>query len=392
MTEVFLGREALGAGMSRHELRRWYHPIFRGVYVPNGSTPTLADRTLGAWLTSDRTGVIAGAAASAVHGAKWVDHTEPIEILLGERRRQSGLIVRTDRISVDEVEDLDGLTVTTPARTAFDLGRYQKRYTAIGRLDALLRAAPYSADEVMVLMQRYGPVRGIRQLRELLPLVDPGAESPMESRWRLIFIDNGFPIPETQVPVLDDAGEPFAYLDMGWRDIQMAVEYDGEQHRTDSSVSQRPAAAAGGRAARLERHPYLRGGHHARRPWPYLRDVVAPRWRRDRPNGVGFSHFRTRTYVWAGSGGGLTLQAQSGCGALRYRLAHPIAVGHGPFRLQDRHAAVVLDLEHLLGDRLADAVAGALAEVDFYPHDVSDRHLGYWIRAGTRLTPWTKVL
>ena len=177
--------------------------------------------------------MIAGAAASAVHGAKWVDQTEPIEILLGERRRQSGLIVRTDRISVGEVEDLDGLTVTTPARTAYDLGRYQKRYTAIGRLDALLRAAPYSADEVMVLMQRYGPVRGIRQLRELLPLVDPGAESPMESRWRLIFIDNGFPIPETQVPVLDDAGEPFAYLDMGWRHIQLAVEYDGEQHRTD---------------------------------------------------------------------------------------------------------------------------------------------------------------
>ena len=39
MTEVFLGREALGAGMSRHELRRWYHPIFRGVYVPNGRHP-----------------------------------------------------------------------------------------------------------------------------------------------------------------------------------------------------------------------------------------------------------------------------------------------------------------------------------------------------------------
>lgn len=233
MTEVFLGREALGAGMSRHELRRWYHPMFRGVYVPNGSTPTLADRTLGAWLTSDRTGVIAGAAASAMHGAKWVGDTEPIEILLRERRRQSGLIVRTDRISVDEVADLDGLTVTNTARTAYDLGRYQKRYTAIGRLDALLRAAPYSADEVMVVMQTYGPVRGIRQLRELLPLVDPGAESPMESRWRLILIDNGFPIPETQVPVLDDTGEPFAYLDMGWRDIQLAVEYDGEQHRTD---------------------------------------------------------------------------------------------------------------------------------------------------------------
>jgi len=40
-----------------------------------------------------------------------------------------------------------------------------------------MRAAPFSADEVTMLMQRYGPVRGVRQLRELLPLMDPGAAS-----------------------------------------------------------------------------------------------------------------------------------------------------------------------------------------------------------------------
>ena len=97
-----------------------------------------------------------------------------------------------------------------------------------------MRAAPYSADEVSILMQRYGPVRGVRQLRELLPLVDPGAASPKESWLRLLLIDNGFPIPETQIPV-PDADVPFAFLDMGWRHVQLAVEYDGDQHRTDRS-------------------------------------------------------------------------------------------------------------------------------------------------------------
>jgi hypothetical protein len=63
-------------------------------------------------------------------------------------------------------------------------------------------------------------------------LVDPGAASPRESWVRLLLIDNGFPIPETQIPVLD-GGVPFAYLDRGWRHIQLAVEYDGDQHRTD---------------------------------------------------------------------------------------------------------------------------------------------------------------
>ena len=42
MGEVFLGREALGDGLSRHELRRWYRPLFRGVYIPKRATPSLA--------------------------------------------------------------------------------------------------------------------------------------------------------------------------------------------------------------------------------------------------------------------------------------------------------------------------------------------------------------
>ncbi len=231
MVEVFLGREALGDGLPRHELRRWYRPMFRGVYIPKASTPSLYDRTTGAWLASNRAGVIAGVAASALHGAEWVDDKHPIEILVDERRRQPGLVIRMDRIGDDEIEVVDGLPATTPARTAFDLGRYQKRSLAIGRLDALMRAAPFRDHDVATLMRRYGPVRGVRQLRSLLPLVDAGAESLKESWLRLLLIDNGFPIPETQIPVFD-AGEPFAFLDMGWRDIQLSVEYDGEQHRT----------------------------------------------------------------------------------------------------------------------------------------------------------------
>ncbi|HWT49249.1 MAG TPA: DUF559 domain-containing protein, partial [Mycobacterium sp.] len=37
----------------------------------------------------------------------------------------------------------------------------------------------------------------------------------------------------TQIPVYDDFGEVIAYLDMGWEDVKVAVEYDGEQHRSD---------------------------------------------------------------------------------------------------------------------------------------------------------------
>ena len=43
----------------------------------------------------------------------------------------------------------------------------------------------------------------------------------------------GLPRPQTQIPVFDEFGNAVAYLDMGWEDVKVAVEYDGDQHRTD---------------------------------------------------------------------------------------------------------------------------------------------------------------
>jgi hypothetical protein len=37
----------------------------------------------------------------------------------------------------------------------------------------------------------------------------------------------------------------------------------------------------------------------------------------------------------------------------------------------DQHDAVVLHLEHIIGDRFADAVSCALIEIDFNPNDAS---------------------
>lgn len=104
-----LGREALADGITRHELRRWYRTIFRGVYIPKSTTPTLYDRAVGAWLASNRRGVLSGVVASALHGAKFVDADHPIDIIDHERRRQRGLVIHMDRIADDEVTSVSGL-------------------------------------------------------------------------------------------------------------------------------------------------------------------------------------------------------------------------------------------------------------------------------------------
>ncbi|TDZ42713.1 hypothetical protein CCUG63695_02689 [Mycobacteroides franklinii] len=233
MAEVFIGSEAVSTGrFSRHELRRFYRPIFRGVYVPKSAEVTLRDRTVAAWLATGRKGAIAGLAASALHGAGWVDHDVPIELVGVTSRPQDGLITRNERIDADEITRISGLPVTNRVRTAFDLGRYQPRARALGCLDALMRNQVFACDAVNVLADRYPKVRGVRQLRELLPLIDAGAQSPRESLIRLQLHDAGLPRAQTQVPVLDGY-TPVAFLDTGWPRYRVAVEYDGDHHRKD---------------------------------------------------------------------------------------------------------------------------------------------------------------
>ncbi|MGV0794644.1 hypothetical protein [Mycolicibacterium sp. XJ1819] len=232
--EVFLGSEALVRGdVTEHELRRWYRPIFRDVYLDKRVQPSLRDRTTGAWLRTRRDGVIAGAAASALHGASWVEPDIPIEVISSRLRRQDGLIVRTEMLASDEITWASKLPVTTRERTAFDLGRYLPREEAVARLDALMRVREFAIEDVLLLANRHSGARGLKSLRRVLPLVDGGADSPRETWLRLLYIDAGLPAPTTQIPVVDAKGRLIRMLDMGWEDYLVGSEYDGSRHQTE---------------------------------------------------------------------------------------------------------------------------------------------------------------
>ncbi|WP_409427557.1 hypothetical protein [Mycobacterium sp. SMC-11] len=234
MERVFVGSEAIAAGfLTRHELQRWYRAVFRGIYLPKDTTPTLRDRTTAAWLASGRKGVIAGVAASALHGAEWVDADVDIELIAHNTRPQAGLIVRDETLADDENTKIAGIPVTTPARTAYDLARHLPRGQALARLDALARATPFSTEDVLLIAKHHKGARGSRRLRTVLPLVDAGAASPKETWLRLRLIDAGLPTPTTQIPVCDRRYWPFAWLDLGWEDYKVSAEYDGEHHQKD---------------------------------------------------------------------------------------------------------------------------------------------------------------
>lgn len=181
---------------------------------------------------SRRRATIAGVAASALHGAQWVDADIPIELVWSNTRPPRGIVARDQLLADDETACVAGLPVSTAVRTAYDLGRYLPRGQAVSRLDALMRATPFSTEEVLLLAQRYPAARGLRRLRSVLPLVDGGAASPKESWLRLLLNDAGLPAMTTQIPVVDGY-RSLAMLDMGWPEFGVAVEYDGDHHRSD---------------------------------------------------------------------------------------------------------------------------------------------------------------
>ncbi|KAA0096714.1 DUF559 domain-containing protein [Mycolicibacterium sp. P1-18] len=230
----FVGTEALAAGaVTNHGLRNAYVAVHRNVYVPRGAPLDAIDKAVAAWLWSRRLGVLAGMSASALHGARWVDAELPAELNRPGRDKVDGIVLHSDVLAPDEVCSRRGMPATTAARTAFDVGRVPGLETAVVRVDALRQATGVDVGSIHAIAQRHQGARGIRQLRRVLQLSDSGAESPQETRTRLVLTAAGLRPTHTQIEVYDACGRFVARLDMGWRDALVAVEFDGAQHWTD---------------------------------------------------------------------------------------------------------------------------------------------------------------
>lgn len=234
--EPFIGSEAIADGaLTKSQLCTRYKRIFRGVYVDPDLEVTAVLRAKAGWLWAGRRGVIAGFSAAALHGSKWVDATRAVELIHDNRHPLPGILTRGDRIEEEEIEVVDGLPVTSPPRTVLDLGCWYPTMTAVAAIDSLARATDVKVKDVDLLLRRHGGRRGIVQARRAVELFDSGAQSPKESWLRVVLVQARLPRPATQIPVCDEFGEAIAYLDMGWEDVKVAVEYDGDQHRSDKS-------------------------------------------------------------------------------------------------------------------------------------------------------------
>ncbi|MGK2881285.1 MAG: hypothetical protein ACSLE6_10975 [Mycobacterium sp.] len=231
--QPFRGGEAMACGLlNRHQLRTRYRVIFPGVYLDRTVEVTLWHRTAAAWLWSRRRGVIAGLAASAMLGNEYVNADVDIELFWNNTFTPDGIVTRREVLADDETLIRRGIRVTTPERTGFDLARRGRLEPAVAQVDALMHATHVKPDDIACLAARHPRARGLRQLERVLELADPKAESLWETWLRLLLRRAKFPPVETQFEVFDD-GRFVARVDMAWPDILVAIEYDGDRHRTD---------------------------------------------------------------------------------------------------------------------------------------------------------------
>ena len=240
----FTRAQANAAGISRHTLDRLTaagilrKPI-RGVFVATELGESLSLRAECLRLVAPTDAVIVDRHAGWLHGATMVlrpnEHLEllPLTVFLpgGRGRLRNPLTDSGERtFGRGDVVEVEGLRVTSPLRTACDLGRVRWPDSAIAALDAMLRLGVFTKEELLAEVKRFRGMRWVTTLRAIAPLADGRAESPGESVLRLRCIECGLKVePQVEVWV---GGLLVARLDLASVELLLAVEYDGAEWHT----------------------------------------------------------------------------------------------------------------------------------------------------------------
>lgn len=221
---------------------------FTSVYIATAAPDTVAVRMQAARLVLSDDMVLCDRTAAWIWGVDIFSYAEldgpmPLECCTPRFRRA------TDRVGCDggsrdlRPEDwctVEGIRVTTPLRTALDLGCNLTRRDALAAMDALAREHGLTKADLTRLLGRFRRRRGVVQARELVPLVDPRAESRPESWTREVIAAHGLTMPEAQHWIVVE-GVPTYRLDLAYVRAKIAIEYDGEEFHSSPEDRERDA-------------------------------------------------------------------------------------------------------------------------------------------------------
>lgn len=204
--------------------------LCRDVYV-HRDVPVTHELHVRAALTLLPRAVVTGHSAAVLWGVELAGADDPVEVTLPPAThmvRVEGLVTRRAALARRHVTRRRGLAVSTPAATAVRLAGALPRDSAVAVVDQLVHAGVVTLPAVRALAAvSYGP--GSARARSAAALADGLAESPQESRLRLLIGRSSLPAPVAQFEVRHE-GRFVARTDFAWPEAKVAVEYDGVWH------------------------------------------------------------------------------------------------------------------------------------------------------------------
>jgi hypothetical protein len=148
--------------------------------------------------------------------------------------------IRRHALGLDpESMTIDGVTVTSLARTVIDVACTQPFVRSVAMLDQALRPARQgeprwelgfpllTAPQLAETLDQLGLYPGRLAAARAIGFADGGAGSPIESQGRVQFHALGLEPPELQVEFFDDEGS-IGFADWYWRSLDLIAEADGK--------------------------------------------------------------------------------------------------------------------------------------------------------------------
>jgi very-short-patch-repair endonuclease len=185
--------------------------------------------------------VFSGLTAAWLHGLD-VEPCDPIEATIANGAgvsSRSGVSLRRTTIPLDDAVSIRAFRATSIVRTLLELCGRLSVTEAVVLIDMALRLRATSCDDVTSWIANNPRWGGLRRLRQAACLADGGAESPMETRLRMLLVLSGLPQPQTQVPLHDHRGGFLGRPDLYYATHQLAIEYDGAIHRSSLAEDNR---------------------------------------------------------------------------------------------------------------------------------------------------------
>jgi very-short-patch-repair endonuclease len=259
-TRPFTLIEAARLGLTRSQLRgASWRRVGRGLYVWAGLTENPA-LTLAAVHRRLPTGAaFSGRTAAWLHGLD-LPPCDPVEVTIP---RKCGISRLTDAsvsravLCRRDIIVRHGLAVTSAARTLFDLCGRPPLIEAVVIADMALHKRLIDLAGFGASVAARAGAAGVVQLRRVIELAEPLAESPMETRLRLLLVLGGLPRPRAQMPLHGEHGRFLGRPDLCYPEQRLGIEYDGGTHRdslADDDRRQNRLVDAGYRLLRFTAH------------------------------------------------------------------------------------------------------------------------------------------